>query len=212
MKSCKSTSAALLAALSLGSPWAGVQNCHAQTDTNLYRARINLVCVSTNANGTLISDQVATPEFVREFAQALGVTNNFNNLVLAFNRADASLQVVHRPTRQVLGTPLSFDGGSAIANTRTTRVERLTYVFFEGNSVASGVLSATENLTYFRNGQLRAFGFRGSLHYTFTDGANSPVICRGTLTVGSAIDEPENPANRITQLFGNGNSNQGGPP
>ncbi|HEX5218876.1 MAG TPA: hypothetical protein VFZ59_04865 [Verrucomicrobiae bacterium] len=210
MKSFKSTSAALLAALGLCSPWA-VQNCKAQTDTNLYRARINLVCVSTNANGTLVYDQVATTEFVREFAMDHGVTN-FNNLVLAYNRADASLQVVHRPTRQVIGTPLSFDGGTAISNTRTTRVERLTYVYFEGNSVASGVLSATENLTYSKNGQLRTFGFRGSLHYSFTTAANSSVICRGTLTVGSALDEPAAPVNPFTQLLGNGNSNQGGPP
>src|SRR5688572_21631692 len=102
MKTYTSTTAAILVSLSLYSPWAGVQNCNAQTDTNLYRARINLVCVTTNASGTLVYDQVETAEFVREFALDMGASN-ISALTLAFNRADASLQVVNRNTRQVLG-------------------------------------------------------------------------------------------------------------
>jgi len=209
MKTHKSISAALLAALSLCSPWA-VQNCNAQTDTNLYRARISLVCITTNANGSLVYDQVTTSEFVRDFALEMGVSN-ISALTLAYNRADASLQVVNRNTRQVLGTPLSFEGGTSLANAKTTRVERLTYVFLDGNSVASGLLSATEQLTYGKNGQLKSFGFHGNLYYNFTGAANSPTLCRGTLTVGSAIDDADNQGNRnVIQLLGLTNVNQGG--
>ena len=75
MKACKSFSAAILTALSLSLPWAGIQNASAQTNTNLFPARINLLCITTNQNGELLYDRVKTAEFLEESATDLGITN-----------------------------------------------------------------------------------------------------------------------------------------
>jgi len=209
MKTCKSISTAILAALSLSLPFATVQTCDAQTNANVFPARINLVCVSTNENGNLTYERVTTSNFVAECATDMGVTN-FTGLSLVFNRSNSSLDVINRTNSAVLCTPLSFDGGSSLTNTNNTRVELLTYVFFDTNTVASGSLAATERLTYGSSNQLTSFGLRGVLSYSYTEGTNSPTICRGTLLVGSAIardadhdDDDDDDDN------GNGNGNQG---
>ena len=218
MKTCKSTSVAILAALSLYSPWA-VQNCIAQTETNLYRAKINLVCIAKNANGNLVQDEVGTAEFVREYAELKGVTD-ISELVLAYNRTDSSLQVVNRNTREVLGTPLNFDGGTTLVNSNNTRVERVTHVTFDMNPAASGLLTATERLTYAKTNRLTSFGLLGRISYTFNEGTSAATICRGTLAVGSSIAQEPNNSNQfqgnnqgndvINLLFGTTNVNQGG--
>jgi len=194
MKSYQSISVAILVALSLYPPWAGLQNCNAQTNTNtvtntnLYRTRINLVCTTTNANGNLVHDRVLTSEFVRECALDMGVTN-LDGLTLGYNRSNNSLEVVNRTNREVICTPLSFAGGTSLANSNHTRVVLQSYVYFDTNSVASGLLSATQRLTYSRSGRLTSFGMRGSLYYNFNEGTNSPTICEGVLAVGSGISQ-----------------------
>jgi len=186
MKSHKSTSAAILAAVSLSLAWAGVQTCDAQTNTNLFPARINLLCVSTNQNGNLVYERVKTAEFVEACAADIGVTN-LNGLTLVFNRSNASLDVINRTNLAVLCTPLSFEGGVSLANSNNTRVELQTYVFLDTNTVTSGSLAATERLTYGTSNQLTSFILRGRLSYSFTNGTNSPTICRGTLLAGNGI-------------------------
>jgi len=188
MKTCKSSSAAILAALSLSLPFASVQTCDAQTNTNLFPAGINLVCTSTNQDGDFVYEHVTTSNFVAECATDMGVTN-LTGLTLVYNRSNSSLDVIDidGTNLTVLCSPLSFDGGVSLANSNHTRVELLTYVFFGTNAVASGSLSATEFLTYGTSNQLTSFGVRGQLSYSYTDGTNSPTICRGTLLVGSAI-------------------------
>jgi hypothetical protein len=213
MKNCKSVSTAILTALSLGLPFAAVQTSDAQTNTNLFPARISLVCITTNQNGELEYDRVKTAEFLEESATDLGITN-ITGLTLVFNRSNSSLDVINRTNLAVLSTPLSFEGGISLTNSNHTRVELETYVFFGTNTVASGSLSATERLTYGTSNQLTSFGLRGQLSYSYTDGTNSPTICRGTLLVGSAIthkvdhddDDDEDDDNNGT---GHGNGNQG---
>jgi len=212
MKTCKSVSAAVLTALTLGLSWAAVQNCGAQTNTNLFPARINLVCVTTNQSGDLVYEPIKTSAFVEDCAVEMGVTN-LTGLSLVFNRSNASLEVINRTNQTVLSTPLSFDGGISLTNSNHTRVEVETYVFFGTNTVASGLLSATERLTYGTSNQLTSFGLRGQLSYSYTDGTNSPTICRGTLLVGSALtadrdhddDDDDNNGNH-----GNGNNGNHG--
>jgi hypothetical protein len=227
MKSYTSISIAVLTALSLYPPWAGVQNCNAETNTvappnldaptnaiaptntdpavntdapagasaltnvNLYRARINLVCTTTNADGTLDHDRVITSEFVRDAAVSVGVTN-VDDLALAYNPSNSSLEVVNRTTREVIATPLNFDGGTSVANADNTRVVLQKFVFLNSETVASGLLSATQRLAYADSGELRTFGMRGSIYYNFANGTNSPTICQGILAVGSGISQRGN--------------------
>ena len=190
MKSYKSISIALLTALSLYPPWAGVQTCNAQTNTtntNLYRARVNLVCTTPNANGNLVHDRIITSEFVQD-SVSVGATN-LDDLALAYNPSNNSLEVVNRSTREVVSTPLRFEGGTSLANSDNTRVVLQTSVFLNSDTVASGLLSATQRLVYADSGELRSFGMRGSIFYSFTDGTNSPTVCQGVLAVGSSISQ-----------------------
>jgi hypothetical protein len=220
MKTCKSVSAAILAALTLGLSFGSVQNCNAQTNTNVFPARINLVCITTNATGGLVYERVKTAEFVEECALDMGVTN-FSGLSLVFNRSNSSLEVVSRTNLTnvvVLCTPFSFEGGTSLTNSNGTRVELQAYVFLEASTNASGLLSATERLTYGTSNQLTSFGLRGEIYYSFTDGTNSPTICRGTLLVGSAIthrivcpedDDDDDDDNNGNPGQGHGNQGQG---
>ncbi|HEX5218881.1 MAG TPA: hypothetical protein VFZ59_04890 [Verrucomicrobiae bacterium] len=175
----------------------------AQVDTNLYRARINLVCTSTNANGNLVHDRIITSEFVQECAVAMGITDS-SDLALAYNRNNDSLEVVNRVTREVVCTPLSFAVGTALTNANNTRVLLQTFVFLGTDTIASGLLSATQRLAYTRSGELRSFGMRGSIFYSFTDGSNSPTLCQGIVAVGTGISQRGN----RNQDLNNNNDNQ----
>ena len=208
MKTYKTVSAAILAALTLGLPLAGVQNANAQTNTNLFPASINLVCITTNENGNLVYDRVKTSEFIQESVLNMGISN-FTGLKLVYNRSNSSLEVINRTNHAVLSTPLSFDGGISLTNSNHTRVELQTYVFLDTNTVASGLLSATERLTYGSSNQLRSFGLRGQLSYSFTDGTNSPTICRGILLVGSALTADRDHDDDDDNNGNNGNGNNG---
>ena len=208
MKNSRTFSAVILAAFSLGLPFAAVQTCDAQTNTNLFPARISLVCITTNTNGNLAYDRVKTVEFIEESATDIGITN-FTGLKLVFNRSNSSLEVINRTNLAVLTTPLSFDGGVSLTNSNGTRVELETYVFLGTNTVASGSLSATEKLTYGTSNQLTSFGLRGQLVYSFTNGTNSPTICRGTLLVGSAIARDDQHDDDDDEDDDNGNQGQG---
>jgi hypothetical protein len=241
MKSYKSISVAILVALSLYPPWAAMQNCSAQsntdtqtstdadnqtntdisdtqantdtqtspdaeTSTNLYRARINLVCFTTNANGNIVHQRIITSEFIQECALGMGVTN-FSDLALAYNRSNNSLQVVNRTNREVICTPLTFADGLSLANADNTRVLLQNFVFLNTDTVASGLLSATQRLTYASSGELRSFGMRGSLFYSFTDGTNSSTICQGGIAVGTSISQQ---GNRNRDLDDDNNNNNNG--
>ena len=191
---------------------------NAQTNTNLYRARINLVCTTADANGNLVHDRITTLQFVEECALAMGVTN-FSDLALAYNRSNDSLEVVNRSTHEVICAPLSFGVGTALTNANGTRVLVHNFVFLNSEAIASGLLSATQRLAYANSGELRSFGMRGSIFYSFTDGTNSPTICRGAIAVGTSIstgrdrnkdldDDNDDDDNNGNQGQGN-NGNQG---
>ena len=162
-----------------------------QTNTNLYRARINLVCTTTNENGNLVQDRVFTSEFIRDAAHSVGATN-LDDLALAYNPSNSSLEVLNRSTREVVATPLSFEGGTSLANSDNTRVVLQNFVFLNSDTVASGLLSATQRLAYADSGELSTFGMRGSIYYSFTNGTNSPTFCQGILAVGTGISQRGN--------------------
>lgn len=164
---------------------AGTQTTLAQTETNLFRANVELVCTTTNQSGNLVYERVGTSTFIRDCASEMGVTN-LSGLSLVYNRSNTSLEVVSGTNHAVLCTPLSFNGGLAFSNTNNTVVELQTFVFVETNSVASGLLTATERIFPGRTNHPPSFSLIGQLDYTEpANGTNPPAICHGTLFVGS---------------------------
>jgi hypothetical protein len=184
----------------------------AQTNTNLFRASINVTCVSTNANGDLVYDRDNTSEFIGDFASGLGITN-LSGFSLVLNLSNSTVQVVSGTNQTLVGTALSFTSGLAITNTNHTVVELQSNVRVGTNAVSTGVLSATERFTYGTSNQLTSFSLIGRLSYTEPAvGTNPPAICRGILIAGQVAgednDEDEND-NGNNGHHGEGNNGNG---
>ena len=144
----------------------------------IYPAFLSAVVTDTNHNGltyhffnnkTLIS-QCVTNE---------GITN-LTGLSLVYDRTSNALEVVSGTNHTVVCTPLSFSGGLSLTNTNNTKVELLTFVFVETNSVAGGTLAATELIKNGTNGVVKAFNLSGQIQYTDGDS-----IIRGELSAGT---------------------------
>jgi hypothetical protein len=182
--------------------------------TNLFAAKVNLLCVSTNQSGGFVYQYIANSNLVQECASEMGISN-LTGLSLVFNRSNSALEVINRTNHTLLCTVLSFGEGVSLANSNNTRVEWATFVFVGTNTTASGLLSATERLTWGTNNQLTSFGLRGRLTYTeAAEGTNSPAICRGTLLVGTAIaravnDDHEDDCDRDDDHHNGNNPGQG---
>lgn len=154
-------------------------------DTNLVRANVQLIFVSTNPSGNLVYEREGTSTFIRDCASENGVTN-LSGLSLVYDRSNSSLEVVSGTNHTVLCTPLSFSGGLSLSNTNETVVELQSYVFVETNTVASGTLTATERIFPGTTNHPPAFTLIGQLNYIEpATGTNPPAICHGTLFVGS---------------------------
>jgi hypothetical protein len=190
----------------------------AQTNTNLFRARINVTCVSTNANGNLVYDRDNTSDFIEDFASGLGITN-LTGFSLVYNLSNTTLQVVSGTNQTLIGTPLTFTNGLSLTNTNHTVVELQSNVRVGTNTAATGVLTATERFTFGTSNQLTSFSLIGRLSYIEPAvGTNPPAICRGTLLAGFVTHEDEdededhhdNNGHHGEGNNGNGNGN-GGP-
>jgi hypothetical protein len=190
MKTFRNCTAAISAVATLTLCVAGIQTSKAQTNTNRFPASVNLICLSTNQSGGIVYQRVRTADFVEECALEMGVTN-VTGLSLVFNRSNRSLEVVNGTNQTALCTPLSFEGGVALANSNNTRIVSQSFVFVDPNTTAGGLLSAIETLTWGTSNQLTSFGLRGELSYSFTNGTNSPALCGGVLLVGSAIHQDD---------------------
>lgn len=175
----------LLAATTVLVTSAVTQTSVAQPDTNLFRANVQLVCVTTNQSGNLVYERVGTSTFIRDCASEMGVTN-LAGLSLVYNRSNSSLEVVSGTNHTLLCTPLSFGGGLALSNTNNTVVELQTFVFVETNTAASGLLTATERTSPATTNRPPSFSLIGQLNYTEpANGTNPPALCHGSLLVGS---------------------------
>jgi hypothetical protein len=164
---------------------ASTQSSLAGPDTNLVPANVQLTCVTTNSIGNLVYERVDTRSFIKECASETGI-KNFSGLSLVYDRSNTSLEVVSGTNHTVLCTPLSFNGGLALSNTNGTVVELQTFVFVETNTVASGVLTATERISPGTTNRPPFFSLIGQLNYTEpASGTNPPAICHGSLFVGS---------------------------
>lgn len=167
-----------------------VQTSVAQTNTNLFPARIQLTCVGTNGSG-LVYDRVGTSDFIRECASEMGFTN-LTGLSLVYNSSSNSLEVVTGTNQTVVCTPLTFNGGLLLTNTNNSVVERLSFVFVDTNTVSSGVLTATERFKAGTTNRPPSFSLIGRLSYAEpATGTNSAEICRGVLLVGNLLNHGE---------------------
>jgi hypothetical protein len=88
---------------------------------------------------------------------------------------------------------VTYSGGASLSNTNGTKTERLTFVYWENNTVANGTLSATERMFTFTNGT-SFFRLDGQLQFALPgNGTNGPAIYRGSLVAGSGFfDEFDN--------------------
>jgi hypothetical protein len=166
---------------------ASTQSSLASPDTNLVPASVQLTCVTTNSSGNLVYEREGTWSFIKQCASEAGVTN-LAGLSLVYNRSNSSLEVVSGTNHTVLCTPLSFSGGIAFSNTNGTVVELQSFVFVESNTVASGLLTATEHISPGTTNRPAFFSLFGSLNFTEpANGTNPPAICHGTLTASSFL-------------------------
>jgi hypothetical protein len=201
-----------LAAVTVIASLAAAQMSVAQTNTNLFRADIHVTCVFTNASGNLVYERNNTSDFIQDCASDHGITN-LTGLSLVFNRSNSTLQVVSGTNQTLVCTPLSFTNGLSLTNTNHTVIELQKFVLVESNTVVSGVLTATEHLTYGTSNQLTSFTLIGRLSYTEpASGTNPPAICRGILLVGheDEDDDDDNGNNGNNGHHGNGNNGHHG--
>ena len=166
------------------SSWLGAPCGKAQ---ELYRAFVSEICISTNASGGLVYQPIGNRDFIRKCAHDHGITN-LAGLSLVYNRTANALQVVSGTNHDLVCTPLSFSGGVSLSKSNYTKVERLEFVYAEGNTMADGTLAATERSFLNPSNQLSGFLLSGRLQYAVPSaGTNGPAICTGSIFASSGF-------------------------
>lgn len=164
----------------------GLQSARAQ---DVVPAFVSAVSISTNQAGGLAYHEYGNRDIIRACAAGAGLTN-LEGLSLVYDRTADALEVVSGTNDTVVCTPLSFSGGTSLSNTNGTRIERLTFVYAENNTVANGTLAATEQYFYGPSNQV-AFVLAGQLQYSVSNGANGPTIYKGRIFAGSGFGDWE---------------------
>jgi len=166
----------------------GLQSSSAQP---LFRAKFNVVAISTNQNGKLVYHPTSSRQLIRECASHQGITN-LAGLQLVFDLSSNALEVVSGTNQTVVCTPFTFQDSVSLASTNKKKVERQAWVFVETNTVATGTLTATEQFTYGSSNQLTGYRLNGHIQYTVAQsGSNSSKIYRGVILAGSRSDQGE---------------------
>src|SRR5215469_12989866 len=138
MKSTKSLFIGITVALAV--QVAGVLSTRAQ---DLVPAFVSAISVSTNGtNGNLSYHSFGNKDIIRSCASSAGLTN-LQGLRLVYDRTNDTLDVVSNQT--LVCTPAAFSGGTSLSNTNGTTTQELTFVYWEGSTVANGTLSAVEH-------------------------------------------------------------------
>jgi hypothetical protein len=163
----------------------GVSSGRAQ---ELYPAFVDAVSVSTNGStGNLTYHFFRNQDLFRACAAELG-TPALPPVSLVYNRTADTLEVVNKTNSTVVYcTPVTFSGGTSLSNTNGTVTQRLTFVYWEGNTVANGTLAANEHTHTATNGATY-FNLRGQLQFAVpASGTNGPVIYIGSLAAGNGF-------------------------
>src|SRR5438128_679575 len=98
---------------------------------------------ATDNNGKLVYDKFGNREYIARCAAENGITN-VHGLSLVYVRS-ANAIVVTDGTNAIC-TPLTFVDAAVLSNTNANpTVERMTYVFTEGASIATGTMASSEH-------------------------------------------------------------------
>jgi len=160
-----------------------------------YKALVAAVAISTNQAGNLTYCAFGNEDLIRECAAETGITN-LTGLHLVYDLKTDTLDVVHGTgtNETLVCTPLTFSGGVFLNNTNSDQSERLAWVYWGSNKVASGTLTATERYEYGASNQLVGFSLRGQLQFALPGiGTNAPTIYHGSLVAGSKLFGPFDP-------------------
>jgi len=152
-----------------------VPGAAAQSRRNLYKAFLTADGVTTNDFGRLTGVFASNRDIIRRCANDSGMTNA-NNLTLVYDWDADALEVVNRVTGELLCSPIAFSGGLSLTNANGTTVERLAFIYLEGNGEAVGTLKGTERFRYDNDGNVIRFGFTARLQFASTgEGARSKI-------------------------------------
>ena len=174
----------IMAVAAMVSQLNGVQSASAQ---EFFKVFVSTVAISTNQSGDLTYHEFGNRDLIRNCANDQGITN-LDGLSLVYDRTADAVKVVSGTNDTLVCTPLTFAGGTSLTNTNGTKIERLSWVFWETNQTANGTLAATERLAFGPTNQLEFFSLRGQLQFaTPASGTNGPVIYRGSIVAGSDL-------------------------
>jgi len=152
---------------------------------DFYRANVSAIGIATNQAGDLTYYRFGNRDLIRHCTGEQGITN-LTGLSLAYDRTADALVVVSGTNNTVLCTPLTFAGGTSLSNTNGTKIQRLTWVYWETNQVASGTLLAGEKVFPATTNHPASFSLQGQLQFTVPgDSTNGPVIYAGIISAGS---------------------------
>jgi len=153
----------------------------------LYPAFVSAVSISTNSStGNLSYHFFGNRDIIRGCADSMGITN-LEGLSLVYDRTADALDVVSGTNKTVVCTPAQFSGGTTLSNTNGTVTQRLTFVYWEGATVANGTMATLER-TYTATNGMTFFNLRGQLQFSAAgSGTNGPTIYIGSLVVGNGL-------------------------
>lgn len=177
--------------LSIGMAAVAMQLAGALTSRaqELYPAFVSAVSISTNSSG-LSYHFFGNRDIIRGCASSMGITN-LEGLSLVYDRTADALDVVSGTNKTVICTPAVFSGGTSLSNTNGTTTQRLTFVYWEGATVANGTLAAGEH-TYTATNGTTFFKLKGQLQFSVAGGGtNGPTIYLGSLVAGNGFFDDE---------------------
>ena len=81
-----------------------------------------------------------------------------------------------------------------MSNANATKSERQAWVYWDGQTIPSGTLTATESYGYGASNQLTRFSLSGQLQFALPgSGTNKPTIYQGSVVAGSRFFVPVAP-------------------
>ena len=153
----------------------------ASSAADVFPVKVDAVSVSTNQDGNLAYHFLNDWTLIQDVAGEQGITN-LAGLSLVYDLQADAIEVVSGTNDTVVATPLTFAGGVSLNNTNDTKVQRLAFVYWETNQVASGTLVAGESIEHGDTNQITCFNLAGQLQFALPDqGTNGPTIYWGSI-------------------------------
>ena len=156
-------------------------------------------CLSNNAAGQFVSRAVSQRNWMRDFANTVGLTNLSAMTVVYHVNADERgdiIEVVDAKTGLVLDTPfLLFFGQDAslgrvaLTNSVGNQVRIIQYVYTHQNKYSMGAALLNQRLKLNASGTVTNAIITGTMYYVMeTDSLHNRSFFTGTLTTGKRLD------------------------